>query len=222
MEKIELKSQPRDIKTTKPKTLRKQGFIPAVLYGHNVANMPLMVNFNEFERVLKKAGESTIVNLITQDGKTHPVLIHDVQMHYLKSTPEHIDFYEVNMSEKLTAAVALEFTGESAAVKNLGGVLVKILNEIEVECLPADLPHNIEIDLSALKTFDDEISVKDLKVSDKVTVLTNADELVAKIQPPRDVEAELAAPVVEDVSAVEGAAEEKPADEEAGAGEKKE
>jgi len=222
MDKIQLKSQARDVKKVTPKALRKQGLIPAILYGHNVANMPLTVSFNEFERVLKKAGESTIIDLITDDGKTHPVLIHDVQMHYLKSTPEHIDFYEVSMTEKLKAAVALEFVGESTAVKNLGGVLVKILNEVEVECLPSDLPHNIEVDISALKTFDDEIAVKDLKVSGKVSILTDASELVVKIQPPRDVEAELATPVVEDVSAVEGAAEDKPAAAEGAEGDKKE
>ncbi len=212
MDKIQLKAEARDIKTQTPKKIRKMGLIPAVLYGHKVENQNLSVNFGEFERVFKKAGESTIIDLQTADGKTHPVLIHDVQAHYLQSTPEHVDFYEVSMTEKLTAGVALEFTGESAAVKTLGGVLVKVLNEVEVECLPADLPHNIIIDIAGLKTLQDEIFVKDLKVPAKVTVLTPGDELVIKVQPPRDVEAELAQPVVEDVSAVEGAAETKPAE----------
>lgn len=211
MDKIQLKAMARDIKATTPKKIRKQGLIPAVLYGHKVENQNISVNFGEFEKAFKKAGESTIIDLITEDGKTHPVLIHDVQAHYLQSTPEHVDFYEVSMTEKLTASVALEFVGESNAVKAMGGVLVKVLNEVEVECLPADLPHNIEVDVTVLKTLQDEIFVKDLKVPAKVTVITLGDELIIKVQPPRDVEAELAEPVVEDVSKVEGAAEDKPA-----------
>lgn len=207
MDKIQLKASVRDIKKQSVKALRKQGQIPAVLYGHNVKNHPLAVNANDFEKVLRKAGESTIIDLLTDDGKQHPVLIQEVQRHIVKSTLQHVDFYEVNMHEKLTATVALEFIGEANAVKALGGTLMKNLNEVEVECLPADLPHNIEVDISTLNTFDDAILVKDLKVPGKVTILTSAEETVAKVQPPRDVEAELAAPVVEDVSAVEGAAE---------------
>ena len=212
MDKIQLSATLRDLKTTTPKKLRKTGFIPAVLYGHNIPTTPLTINFSEFQRVLRKAGESTIVELTTEDGKVHPVLIHEVQNHYLQSTPEHVDFYQVSMTEKLTATVALEYTGESNAVKAMGGTLVKVLNEVEVECLPVDLPHNIVVDITPIKTFEDAITVKDLKVSSKVTILTPHEELVVKVQPPRDVEAELSAPVVEDVAAVEGAAENKPAE----------
>jgi large subunit ribosomal protein L25 len=108
----------------------------------------------------------------------------------------------------------LEFVGESKAVKELGGVLVRILNSVEVQCLPSDLPHNIEVDISPLKTFSDSIHVKNLKVPAKVEILTQADETIVKVQPPRDVDKELAAEKpVEDVSAVEGAAETAPAGE---------
>ncbi|MBI5530161.1 MAG: 50S ribosomal protein L25 [Candidatus Doudnabacteria bacterium] len=211
MEKIQLKASLRDIKTTKPAKLRKEGLLPAVLYGNKVQNVSLSVNAREFDKILKKAGESTVIDLQTEDGKNHPVLIHDIQNHYLTSVPTHVDFYEVSMTTKLKANVAIEFTGESQAVKALGGVLVRVLNEVEVECLPADLPHNIEVNVEVLKTLQDTVHVKDLKVPANVKILTPADELVIKVQPPRDVEAELAAPVVEDVSKVEGAAEEKPA-----------
>jgi large subunit ribosomal protein L25 len=210
MDKIQLKATSRDIKTTTPGKLRKAGLLPAVLYGHNVPNASLALSQGEFEKVLKKAGESTIVELVTEDGKTHPVLIHDVQIHYLTSRPIHVDFYQVSMTEKLKANVALDFIGEAKAVKEMGGVLVKILNEVEVECLPMDLPHSFTVDISTLVDFSSSIHVKDLKVSSKVKVLTPAEDVVAKVQPPRDVEAELSAPVIEDVSAVEGAAEDKP------------
>ena len=211
MDKLQLKAAIRDLKTTKPEKLRRIGKLPAVLYGHKVQNVSLTVDAREFDKILKKAGESTIVELQTEDGKTHPVLIHDVQHHYLTTAPTHVDFYEVSLTEKLKAAVALEFIGEAPAVKTLGGVLVKVLNEVEVECLPADLPHSITVDLSVLKTLQNTIHIKDLPATAKVKIITPAEELIVKVQPPRDVEAELAAPVVEDVSKVEGAAEDKPA-----------
>ncbi len=210
MEKLQIKAALRDLKTSKPEKLRKEGRLPGVLYGNKVQNVNLTVDAREFDKLLRKAGESTIVELITDDGKTHPTLIHDVQNHYLTSVPTHVDFYEVSMTKKLKAAVQLEFIGESFAVKTLGGVLVKVLSEVEVECLPVDLPHNIVVSLDVLKTLHDTVHVKDLTVPAKVKIVTDANELVVKVQPPREVEAELSTPVVEDVSKVEGAAEDKP------------
>ena len=230
MDKVTLEASVKKEKNNEK--LRKQGFIPAVLYGHNVENVSLTVKKNEFEKALKKAGESSIIGLVTGDGKPHPVLIHDIQLHYLTSEPMHVDFYQVSMTEKLKAKVALEFIGESPAVKAQGGVLVKVLNEVEVQCLPADLPHNIPVDISTLVDFSHSIHIKNLKVSDKVQILTSPEEVVAKVQPPRDVEAELAVPVTDEKAAVEAAvaASEKPkaeegeeaaADEKAGAKEEK-
>lgn len=218
MEKFQIQATARDPKTAPSYKLQTQGQIPAELYGHGVANLHLAINQNEFEKVLRKAGESTIIEIKAPDGSVHNVLIHDVQRHYLNSSPIHVDFYEVKMTEKLTAHIALEFIGEADAVKVLGGTLVKVLSEVEVECLPADLPHNIEVDISSLKTFDDAITAKDLRVSDKVEIKTDPEETVAKVQPPRDMEAELAEPVVEAdlVAAVEGVAD-KPAEGDAAA-----
>ncbi len=210
MDKLQIKAEVRDVKKSNPQKLRQAGSLPAVLYGHKVQNAALTVNAREFDKILKKAGESTIVELMTNDGKTHPVLIHDVQIHYLTSVPTHVDFYEVSLTEKLKAKVVLEFSGESQAVKAMGGVLVKILSEIEVECLPTDLPHNITVNLESLKTLTDSIHIRDIIAPAKVKILTGADEMIVKVQPPRDVEAELSAPVVEDISKVEGAAEIKP------------
>lgn len=203
MNTFELKAVVRDEKKTNPEKLRKEGFLPAVLYGHKVTNLSLMVNAGEFEKVFRKAGESTIINLLTNDEKKHPVLIHDIQYHYLTSKPIHIDFFEVSMSEKLKAKVALEFINEAPAVKTMGGVLVKVLNEVEVQCLPVDLPHSITVDLLPLVDFQSTIHVSNLKVSDKVQILTNHDEIIAKVQPPRDVEAELATTGTDEKAAVE-------------------
>lgn len=189
-----------------PKRLIKQGEIPAELYGHKLKNLHLSVNANEFARVLRAAGESTLIELVAEDGSRHNVLIHDIQKHFLTSRPIHADFYEVSMTEKLRARVALEYIGESRAVRDLGGVLIKALNDLEVECLPADLPHSIPVEISVLAEFGQTIHVKDLKVSDKVKVLTSGEEVVAKVQEPRAAEVEAEKPL-EDVSTVEGAAE---------------
>jgi len=197
MEKLELKAQSRKETGKQISKLRKEGFTPAVLYGKKIQNINLSVNANEFEKLLKKAGESTIIELTTDDNKKHSVIIHDVQYHFLKSHPIHVDFFEVSMTDKLKASITLEFTGESKAVKLQGGVLMKLLSDVEVECLPADLPHKIEVNISGLDNFNDAIHVKDLKISPKVKILTPGEEMVAKIQVPRSVEAELPTPVSE-------------------------
>lgn len=204
MDRIQLKARKREIKTS-VKKLRARGELPAVLYGHNVANQSLTVKQGDFDKVLKAAGESSVIDLVTDDGQIHPVLIHDVQLHYLTNKPLHADFYQVSMTEKVKAKVTLEFVGEAPAVKTKGGVLVKILNEVEVQCLPADLPHNIPVDITPLTDFQNAICVKDLKVSNKVQILTSPEEVVAKVQPPRDVEAELASGPVDEKAAVEAA-----------------
>jgi len=208
MEKLELKAKPRS--TQLPKAIRKAGSIPAVVYGHNIKSEHLEIAYPEFEKIFRKAGESTLINLSVEGEKARNVIIQDAQKHYLNGKIIHVDFYEVSMTEKLKARIPLEFIGVSKAVKESGGVLVTVLNEVEVECLPADLPHNIEVDISGLNTFSDVIHVRDLKVNAKVRILADENETVVKVAPPRDVEAELATPVVEDISQVEGAAEVKP------------
>ncbi|HTL39692.1 MAG TPA: 50S ribosomal protein L25 [Methylomirabilota bacterium] len=188
------------------KGLRQAGKLPGVLYGHNVSNQALEINEKDFTKAFKNAGESTIVNLVV-DGKTQPVLIHEVQNHYLTGQPIHVDFYAVNMTEKIKVKVPLHFIGESAAVKALGGTLVKNLAEVEVECLPGDLPHSFEVDISALNTFEDAIRVSDIKISDKVAIVGSPDEVAVTVAPPRSEEEMKAleeAPVAEDVTKVEG------------------
>lgn len=213
MEKIQLKTEARELAHRSAKNLYREGLIPAEVYGHNKPNTHLAVNAIEFEKVLRKAGESTIIELQLPDGSSQSVLIQDVQRHYLKGNPIHADFLAVSMTEKLTATVQIEFVGEAPAVKMLGGTLVKVLSEVSVECLPGDLPNHFEVDISKLATFDDVIAVKDIPVSGKVTIDADADEVIAKVQAPRDVEAELAS-TVDEAAAVAAAVgpEEKPAE----------
>ncbi len=205
MEQVGITATKRGSTGKKVKALRKAGKLPGVLYGYKVENQQVEVNEKEFAKAFKQAGESTIVNLVV-DGKTTPALIQEVQHHYLTDQPIHVDFYAVNMSEKIKVKVPLHFIGESMAVKSLGGTLVKNLSEIEVECLPGDLPHAIEVDITPLNSFEEAIRISDLKVSDKVTILGNPDEVAVTVAPPRSEEelAALSEEVKEDVTAVEG------------------
>jgi large subunit ribosomal protein L25 len=205
MDRIILKATKREVLGKANRNLLNDGIMPAVIYGHNTTNQSIQVQLKDFLKVFKQAGENTLVDLEIE-GKVSPVIIQDVQNHYLKSTPIHADFYAVNMEEKIKAHIPVHFVGESMAVKGQGGILVKNLTEIEVECLPGDLPKLYEVDISVLNSFEDAIKISDLNVSDKVKILGNPDETIVNVAPPRS-EEELKAlqeQVVEDVTKVEG------------------
>src|SRR3989344_4407441 len=161
-QKIELKAEPRLVLGGKARALRRSGLLPAVLYGKNQDSLPLQVNLTDFNKVLKTAGESTLVYL-NIDGQSYPTIIHDVARDTLTDIILHTDFYKVKLDEKIKTNVPVVFVGESPAVKDLGGIFVRNVNELEVEAFPQDLPHEITIDISALKNFGDKISIKDLK-----------------------------------------------------------
>lgn len=200
--------------------LRKKGIIPAVLYGHGKKTISLSVDFKEFSRAFKEAGESTIINLnIEKDGKieTQPVLIHEIDFDPVSDLARHIDFYVVKMDEVTTVMVPLVFVGESPAVKALGGILIKNLHEVRISALPKDLPHEIVIDISAINTFQDHIYLKNLQLSHGVKILDNLEEVAALVKPPRT-EEELKAlegEVKVDVEAVKVESEEKKKEKEA-------
>lgn len=205
MQQIILSATKRNILGKSVNKLRKASTLPGVVYGHGLETTPVEINEKEFKKAFKQAGENTLVSLQVE-GKSIPVIIHDVQMHYLHDQPIHVDFYAVNMDEKLKARIPIHFMGEAPAVKALGGILIKNLTEVEVECLPADLPQFFEVDLSGLNEFDQAIRVSDLVVPAKVKVLANPDEMVANVTAPRSEEElkALEAEVKEDVAAVEG------------------
>ena len=212
---ITLKAAIRTEIGKKADKLRSQDLIPAVMYGNKIAAQNISVNYNEFKKIYSKAGESALVTLEVE-GKKLNVLIHDIQLAPMSGKVTHIDFFQVNMKEEVETEIPLEFVGEAGAVKALGGVLVKNLDAIAVKCLPADLPEKYEIDLSILATFDDVIAVKDLKISDKVEIMIDADTVIAMVSAPRSEEslAELNNKVEEDVTKVAGVVKEAPAAEE--------
>lgn len=180
--------------------LRADGKIPAVVYGPAHDAQAITLDTKAFEKVWHEAGESTVVELAGL-GKDLSVIIHDVSVDPLYSTPTHADLFAVRTDQAVEVTVPLEFTGSAPAEKELGGTLIKVLHEIDIEALPKDLPHNIEIDVTVLKTFDDQIHVRDIVLPKGVTATTSGDDVVALVQEARAEEEETTASA--DVSAVE-------------------
>lgn len=187
------------------KTLRREQLIPAVLYGHGIASQSLQVVGRAFERVYAGAKESSLVDLTIDSENPVKVLIQAVQRDPLYGRFLHVDFRQVQMTEKIETDIALRFDGEPAAVKELGGVLVKSVASVKVSCLPGDLVQELPVDLTVLKTFEDAIHLRDISVPSGIKILDNVDVVVATVAPPRS-EAELAEleqKVETDVEAVE-------------------
>ncbi len=209
---LELKAESREIIGKKVKQIRKTGFIPAVLYGHKIKSQNLSVPEKEFYKIFEAAGETSILNLVL-DEKKHNVLIHDIARDPLDSKVLHVDFYEVRMDEKLKAKIPLVFVGDSLVVKNEGGVLIKAIQEVEVEALPKDLPKEILVDISVLATFDDRIQIKDLQIPPGIKISAEPEEMVASVVPPRSEKEleEMAAKPTEEVGEVKVVGEEEKA-----------
>ncbi|MDO8664180.1 MAG: 50S ribosomal protein L25 [Candidatus Liptonbacteria bacterium] len=193
------------------RVLRREGLIPAELYGHGLENAHLAVNRKEFAKALQEAGESTIINLLTSKGK-RPALVHDIQKDFLTDEIIHIDFHQVRMDEKIKADVLLEFIGEAPAVKEFGGVLNKTISEIEVEALPGDLPRSFQVDISGLKELNQSIYVKNLKIPKGVEIMVAPETVIITVTPPavEEEKVEEVAPV--DLTAVKVESEEKVAE----------
>lgn len=206
MTDLQLRAEVRSLLGKKTKTLKKSGSVPVVLYGHGVPSRSLSVSANDFVRAYRSAGESTLIELGVGEERPVKVIIQDVQRHPVSGEILHVDFHQVKMTEKLHTEIDLSFVGESVAVKELGGVLVKNLDHVKVEALPGDLVHEIPVDISVLKTFEDLVHIADLKLPNGITVLDAPDDVVCLVTPPRS-EAELAAleeKVEEKVEEVEG------------------
>lgn len=184
----QLKAQSRNQLGKSVKTLRKGGFLPAVVYGEGVPSQPVAVSFKAFMAALNAAGESTLVALDV-DGKAFNVLIHDVSYDPVSDMPIHADFHAVRMDKVIRTHVPLEFAGESPAVKDDAGVLVRVVQELEVEALPQNLPHELIVDLSLLATIGSTLHVKDIALPAGVTLLADLDETIAVVDAPRSEEA---------------------------------
>jgi large subunit ribosomal protein L25 len=188
----EIQAKKRTILGKQTTMLRKEGVLPAVLYGEGLTTMPISVSSREFERVFRESGETSVLTLTVEGDRTYNVFIHDIATDPMTLSPIHADFYAVRMDKPIEAKVPLSFIGTSGAVASEGGILVKVLHELEVKALPGDMPHEIQVNLEAMKVIGDKIYVRDLTLPERVLSRVSADEVVALVEPPRS-DAELEA-----------------------------
>lgn len=212
-----LKAEKRPL-DTKLEILRKTGQMPAVFYGKKEPSTPIAISQKDFLKVWKAAGESSVVTLETSEGN-HESLINDIDIDPVSGAPRHADFYVFEKGHKVKVELPIEFTGVSPAIKDLGGSLVKVMHVLRIEAMPKDLPHNIFIDISPLTDFHSQILAKDIKIPVGVTLLEQAEEVVALVAAPREEkEEEVVAPIDLDAIEVEKKGKE-PSDAEAVEGE---
>lgn len=161
-------------------SLRKKGLLPAVFYGPKEKSTPIVLNKIDFVKILREAGESTVIGLQTPKGEIE-VLIREVSYEPVRGEPVHVDFYAPEKGKTVAVYVPLVFLGTSLAIKDLGGMLVKVLHEIEIEALPKDLPHDIKVDISVLADLDSQILAQNISLPTGVALLTEPEEVVAAI-----------------------------------------
>ena len=202
---MQLNASPRQLLGKRARRLHREGKLPAVVYGHKATPMPLTLDKLEFQRVFTKSGRTHLVDLLV-DGRTEKVLVREIQTHPRRLGPTHVDFYQVDLQEKIKVEVPVHLTGESAAVKRGDADILHAIHDLEVECLPTDIPEGFEVDLTPLAEIDDEFRVSELKVPSGVTILADPDELVVKIVHKREMKVEEELPAAEGAVPAEGEA----------------
>lgn len=212
-----LVAEERKVLGKKVKKLRREGLLPANVYGKNLSSIAVQVKIADFQSVYKETGETGVIDLQVI-GTTHPVLIKNLQMNYKSHSPLHADFYQVNLKEKVKTMVAIVLTGEPKAVADKLGMLLQTLNEVEIEALPDKLPENIEVNVEGLAELGAGIMVSDLKAPEGVSILTDGGQSVARIaelvvEEPEPEAEEVTAEEGAETTEVEGGSEEKTADE---------
>ncbi len=194
MEEIVLNAELRETTGKAVKNLRRSGYVPAVMYGHRTEPVNLQVQGRALQQALREAGGNRLMALQLAGQEAKHVLAREVQRDALNHAMLHVDFYEVVMTEKLRTEVPIVLIGEATPVKKGEGLLFQGLDSIEIECLPADLPPHVEVSIAGLAAIDQAILVKDLQVSEAIKILTDLDEIVAKIIPLEKEEVEEVAP----------------------------
>ena len=183
MEEVQIKTSKRDIVGKKVKALRREGYIPGVLYGKRIDTMPIMFDYRESSRLIEGLAASTLV-VIELDGESHYCLVREKQREVIKGTLLHVDFQAVSLTEKVSAEVAIELVGEAPATKDLGGLLTMNIERLEVEALPRDLPDRIVVDVSGLVEIGDAFYIRDLSLPSEVTIDEDLDEPIVLVTMP--------------------------------------
>jgi large subunit ribosomal protein L25 len=202
MEKVVLKATKRDVVGKQVKAMRREGKLPAVIYGRHNDPINISLDSHSASLTLGRLSSSSLVT-IEVDGAEYPALVREKQRDYIKNRLLHVDFLAVSLNEKIRATVSLHFVGVSIAVKDFNAVFVHNLEQLEVECLPTDLPERIDVDISVLNRIGDGIRVRDVVVSDKVHILDNPDTMVAVATAPKVEEEAAAVPGAEGVTPTE-------------------
>jgi len=199
MEKIVLKATKRDVVGKKVGALRRQGKLPAVLYGHGIETTPILLDTYEGSQTLSHLTRSSLVT-IDLDGKQCLAQVREKQRDIIKNRLVHVDFQIVSLTEKMRTKVGIELTGTAPAVKNFNALVHTVLSAVEVECMPQDLPKRIVVDISGLAEIGDSIHVRDVVLSDKVKILADLEEVIAIAAAPRKEEISEEAPVAEEAA----------------------
>lgn len=182
---LQLSASVRTVTGKQVAELRAKGLVPGVMYGNQLEPKLVSIELAKLERLYRDAGESTLIDVVLDGQEPVKVLFKDVQRDPQTDKIVHVDFQQVRADQKISVEVALQFIGEAPAVKELGGILVTNHDHMEIECLPKDLVHEIAVDVSALKTFDDQIKYADIVLPPGVTLLNEPDDVVALVQEPR-------------------------------------
>lgn len=182
MERLELEASKREITGKEVRFLRRNGITPVNLYGHGIDSSHLQVDTKELQQTLVRAGKTDLVSLKIADSKTpKKVLVREIQKNPLTEELLHVDFYQVKMTEKIKAEVPLVFIGEAPALKSKNTSLLRLVDSLNIEALPDALPHNFEVDVSNLEHTDQAIYIKDIILSDGVTLLSDPEQMVVKV-----------------------------------------
>jgi len=199
MEKIVLKASKRDVAGKKVGALRRQGKLPAVLYGHGVETTPILLDAYEGSQTLSRLTSSTLLT-IDLDGKQYLAQVREKQRDFIKNRLVHVDFQIVSLTEMMHAKVGIELTGTAPAVKNFNAVIHTGLTALEVECMPQDMPERIVVDLSGLAEIGDSVRVRGVVLSDKVKILADPEEIIAIAAAPKKEEISAEAPAAEEAA----------------------
>jgi large subunit ribosomal protein L25 len=212
MKRIELEASKRDITGKKVRFLRRQGIVPANIYGHGIDSTAINVDAKSLKHLLAHAGMTDLISLRIDDSKNPlRVLVREVQRNPLNDDLLHVDFYQVRMDEKIKADVPLVFVGEAPVLKKVkNSSVLHLIDSLHIEALPDDLPHSFEIDLSSLEELDSTIHVKDIHLGDGITLLSDPEQMAVKVIEARKeevIEVPVEAEVAEEVEAAEEAEE---------------
>lgn len=188
MDKLTLTVEPRTLQGRKVKTLRRQGILPGNIFGKKTASTAVQVKLDEFTKIFAKAGETSVIDLkLTGETKDRPVLISNIARNPVTEQFVHVDFRQVDLHQKVVTTVPVELVGESPAEKDLGGIIVQQINELEIEALPTDIPEKLEVDITKLKAIGDSLTIGDIKFdTTKITIKEDLTQVIVSAQAPKE------------------------------------